>query len=35
MSASLALAGVSAACTVQPDELIVPYVRQPEETIPG
>ena len=35
MSASLALAGVSAACTVQPDELIVPYVRQPEEEIPG
>ncbi len=34
MSASLALAGVSA-CTVQPDELIVPYVRQPEELIPG
>ncbi len=35
MSASLALAGVSAACTVQPEELIVPYVRQPEEEIPG
>src|SRR5262245_36734841 len=35
MSASLALAGVSTACTVQPDELIVPYVRQPEEEIPG
>jgi molybdopterin-containing oxidoreductase family iron-sulfur binding subunit len=34
MSASMALAGVSA-CTVQPTELIVPYVRQPEETIPG
>ncbi|MEZ5288997.1 MAG: TAT-variant-translocated molybdopterin oxidoreductase [Vicinamibacterales bacterium] len=34
MSASLALAGVSA-CTVQPDEFIVPYVRQPEEIIPG
>ncbi len=34
MSASLALAGVTA-CTVQPDELIVPYVRQPEELIPG
>lgn len=34
MSASLALAGVSA-CTVQPTELIVPYVRQPEEEIPG
>ncbi|MGE0864089.1 MAG: TAT-variant-translocated molybdopterin oxidoreductase [Vicinamibacterales bacterium] len=34
MSASMALAGVTA-CTVQPTELIVPYVRQPEETIPG
>jgi molybdopterin-containing oxidoreductase family iron-sulfur binding subunit len=34
MSASMALAGVSA-CTVQPTELIVPYVRQPEEEIPG
>ena len=30
MSASMALAGVTA-CTVQPTELIVPYVRQPEE----
>jgi MoCo/4Fe-4S cofactor protein with predicted Tat translocation signal len=34
MGASLALAGVSA-CTRQPDEVIVPYVRQPEELIPG
>jgi MoCo/4Fe-4S cofactor protein with predicted Tat translocation signal len=34
MGASLALAGASA-CTVQPAELIVPYVRQPEEVIPG
>jgi MoCo/4Fe-4S cofactor protein with predicted Tat translocation signal len=34
MGASLALAGVSA-CTRQPDEEIVPYVRQPEEEIPG
>jgi MoCo/4Fe-4S cofactor protein with predicted Tat translocation signal len=34
MSASLALAGVSA-CTRQPDEAIVPYVRQPEELVPG
>jgi MoCo/4Fe-4S cofactor protein with predicted Tat translocation signal len=34
MSASLALAGVGA-CTKQPREAIVPYVRQPEETIPG
>ena len=23
------------ACAVQPDELIVPYVRQPEEIVPG
>ncbi len=35
MSASLALAGVGNACTRQPAELIVPYVRQPEEEIPG
>jgi len=34
MGASLALAGVSA-CTRQPAERIVPYVRQPEELIPG
>ncbi len=34
MSASLALAGVSA-CTKQPPEKIVPYVRQPEELVPG
>src|SRR4029453_17138433 len=34
MSASMALAGVTA-CTVQPQELIVPYVRQPEEEISG
>ena len=34
MGASMALAGVSA-CTRQPDEAIVPYVRQPEELIPG
>jgi len=34
MSASMALAGVTA-CTVQPTEMIVPYVRQPEEEIPG
>src|SRR5687767_9543016 len=34
MAASLALAGVSA-CTRQPDEIIVPYVRQPEELVPG
>jgi molybdopterin-containing oxidoreductase family iron-sulfur binding subunit len=34
MGASLALAGVSA-CTRQPAERIVPYVRQPEEIVPG
>src|SRR4029434_6633324 len=32
--ASMALAGVSA-CTRQPEEAIVPYVRQPEELVPG
>jgi MoCo/4Fe-4S cofactor protein with predicted Tat translocation signal len=34
MGASLALAGAGA-CTRQPDESIVPYVRQPEEIVPG
>jgi MoCo/4Fe-4S cofactor protein with predicted Tat translocation signal len=34
MSASLALAGVGA-CTKQPPEKIVPYVRQPEDIVPG
>ena len=34
MSASLALAGVGA-CTRQPPEDIVPYVRQPEDLVPG
>ena len=34
MGASLALAGVSA-CTRQPEERLVPYVRQPEEVVPG
>jgi molybdopterin-containing oxidoreductase family iron-sulfur binding subunit len=34
MGASIALAGVTA-CTSQPAEKIVPYVRQPEELIPG
>jgi MoCo/4Fe-4S cofactor protein with predicted Tat translocation signal len=34
MAASLAMAG-AAACTKQPKELIVPYVRQPENLIPG
>jgi molybdopterin-containing oxidoreductase family iron-sulfur binding subunit len=34
MSASLALAGVGA-CTKQPTEQIVPYVKQPEDIVPG
>jgi molybdopterin-containing oxidoreductase family iron-sulfur binding subunit len=34
MGASLALAGATA-CTRQPPEKIVPYVRQPEELVPG
>ena len=34
MGASMALAGL-AACTKQPKEVIVPYVRQPEEFVPG
>jgi len=34
MGASLALAGVTA-CTTQPEEAIVPYVRQPEDLVPG
>ncbi len=34
MSASLALAGVGA-CTKQPPEEIVPYVKQPEDIVPG
>ena len=34
MGASLALAGLSA-CTRQPSEFITPYVRQPEDLIPG
>ncbi len=34
MTASLALAGVGA-CTKQPPEEIVPYVRQPEDMVPG
>src|ERR1700722_15264587 len=34
MGASLALAGLSA-CTRQPNEQIMPYVRAPEEVIPG
>ena len=34
MGASMALAGITA-CTKQPKETIVPYVRQPEDFIPG
>ncbi|HEX7699103.1 MAG TPA: TAT-variant-translocated molybdopterin oxidoreductase, partial [Kofleriaceae bacterium] len=34
MGASLALAGVTA-CTRQPAEKILPYVRQPEDLVPG
>jgi molybdopterin-containing oxidoreductase family iron-sulfur binding subunit len=34
MGASLALAGISG-CVIQPPEKIVPYVRQPEEGVPG
>lgn len=34
MGASLALAGLSG-CVYQPPEKIVPYVRQPEEAVPG
>ena len=34
MGASLALAGATA-CTRQPDELLVPYVKTPENMVPG
>ncbi len=34
MGASLALAGLTA-CTRQPNETIAPYVRQPEQLVPG
>jgi MoCo/4Fe-4S cofactor protein with predicted Tat translocation signal len=34
MAAQLALAGLTA-CTRQPTELILPYVRKPEEVVPG
>jgi len=34
VGASLALAGLNA-CTRQPEEKVVPYVRQPEEIVPG
>jgi molybdopterin-containing oxidoreductase family iron-sulfur binding subunit len=35
MGASLALAGLSSACTRQPEERIVPYVKMPEQVVPG
>ena len=35
MGASLAIAGVSAACSKQPSEKIVPYAKNPEALIPG
>lgn len=35
MGASIALAGVGTGCFRQPDEKIVPYVRQPEQLVPG
>ncbi|MEK7723698.1 MAG: TAT-variant-translocated molybdopterin oxidoreductase, partial [Acidobacteriota bacterium] len=34
MGASLALAGLSG-CVIQPAEKIVPYVKQPEDMVPG
>src|SRR5438477_827946 len=34
MGASIALAGATG-CTRQPPEKIVPYIRQPEEVVPG
>src|SRR5262245_992742 len=34
MGASLALAGLSG-CVIQPPEKVIPYVRQPEEEVPG
>src|ERR1700741_5203457 len=35
MGASLALAGIGASCTRQPEEKIYPYAKSPEKTIPG
>jgi molybdopterin-containing oxidoreductase family iron-sulfur binding subunit len=35
MGASLAFAGLSTACVVQPEEKLVPYVKQPENMVPG
>jgi MoCo/4Fe-4S cofactor protein with predicted Tat translocation signal len=35
MGASLALAGLGSACTRQPTEKILPYVKSPEQIVPG
>ncbi len=35
MGASLALAGVTTGCARQPEEAILPYVKSPEEVLPG
>ncbi|MFL6228590.1 MAG: TAT-variant-translocated molybdopterin oxidoreductase [Pyrinomonadaceae bacterium] len=35
MGASLALAGLTTGCVYQPTETVVPFVRQPEDMIPG
>jgi molybdopterin-containing oxidoreductase family iron-sulfur binding subunit len=35
MGASLALAGVSASCTKQPQEKLVPWAKNPEQLLPG
>ncbi|MCA1643780.1 MAG: TAT-variant-translocated molybdopterin oxidoreductase, partial [Acidobacteria bacterium] len=35
MGASLALAGLSTSCSYQPPETAVPFVRQPEDLVPG
>jgi molybdopterin-containing oxidoreductase family iron-sulfur binding subunit len=35
MGASLALAGVTGGCSGRPDDLIVPYVDQPQQMVPG
>ena len=35
MGASLALAGLGSACTRQPAEKILPYVKAPEQIVPG
>jgi len=34
MGASLALAGLSG-CVIQPPEKVIPYIKQPEEEVPG